>query len=117
MAQQLLTECSFLIPSRRDGHLSDGELHSTAAWEWLDDELYGKFGGRTIAPGWYEGFYRDPDTRHRVDDRSRKYIVAVPGDAVGNLRTLLVEACVVFQQKCIYLSIAGQVELVEGRTP
>jgi hypothetical protein len=109
-----LTECSFFIPIRRDAGLSDGELHSSDAWEWLDDELYAQFGARTIAPGYYEGFYQDPDTKKRVPDQSRKYIVAVTGSAVDQLRALLAKACVAFQQKCIYLSVAGQVEFVEA---
>jgi hypothetical protein len=34
---------------------------------------------------------------------------------VRKLRSLLRKACGVFQQKCIYLSVAGYVEFVEGR--
>jgi hypothetical protein len=115
MVQQTLVECSFLIPTRRDRNLSDGDLHATDAWEWLDDELYARFGGRTIAPGLYEGFYQDPDTKQRVPDQSRKYIVAVAPFVVDDLRVLLRAACGVFQQKCIYLSVAGQVEFVEAK--
>jgi hypothetical protein len=70
------------------------------------------FGGRTIAPGLYEGFYADPDTGERVNDQSRKYIVAVPEDALEQLRVLMREARAVFRQKCIYLNIGGQVELI-----
>ncbi len=115
MAKEALVECSFLIPTRRDQNLSDGDLHGADAWEWLDDELYARFGGRTIAPGLYEGFYQDPDTKQRVGDQSRKYVVAVHQSGVDGLRALLGEACGVFQQKCIYLAVAGQVEFVEGK--
>jgi hypothetical protein len=115
MVQEALVECSFLIPMRRDSNLSDGEVHSTDAWEWLDDELYARFGGRTVAPGLYEGFYQDPDTKQRVSDQSRKYIVAVPQPGVDGLRALLRAACATFQQKCIYLAVAGQVEFVEAK--
>ncbi len=104
-----------MIPTHRDANLSDGELHSTEAWQWLDDELYARFDGRTIAPGLYEGFYRDPDTKGRVPDQSRRYIVAVRQSGVGDLRAVLALACGVFQQKCIYLSIAGQVEFIEAK--
>jgi len=107
-----LRECVFFIPIRRDVNLSDGDLHSTDVWNWLDDELFEMFGGRTIAPGLYDGFYRDPDTQERIPDKSRQYIVAVPQSAVDELRTLLRTTCVVFQQKCIYLSVAGEVEFV-----
>jgi hypothetical protein len=112
---QVLVECSFLIPTRRDAYLSDGELHSTESWQWLDDELYARFDGRTVAPGLYEGFYRDPDTKQRVPDQSRRYIVAIHQSGVNDLRVLLAVACGVFQQKCIYLSVAGQVEFIEAK--
>lgn len=105
-------ECAFLIPIRRDVNLSDGDLHATDAWEWLDDELFERFDGRTIAPGLYEGFYRDPDTEERIPDESRKYIVAVSQSEIDKLRELLTAAKVVFQQKCLYLSVAGEVEFV-----
>ena len=106
-------ECSLLIPVRRDANLSDGEPHSPRAWEWLDKHLFVNFDGGTQAPGLYEGFYRDPDTRERVNDQSVKFIVAVPSSAVDRLRLLLAKACLVFQQKCIYLSIGGRVEFIE----
>ncbi|MFM9961424.1 MAG: hypothetical protein ACKV2Q_09375 [Planctomycetaceae bacterium] len=114
MIQDRVIECSFFVPIRRDANLSDGELHSTDAWEWLDDELFDRFAGRTIAPGLYDGFYRDPDTQERVADESRKFIVAVADDRIDELRDLLVAACVKFQQKCIYLSAAGAVEFIEA---
>jgi hypothetical protein len=111
MIQLRVIECSFFVPIRRDFNLSDGELHSTDLWEWLDDD---RFSGRTIAPGLYEGFYRDPDTGERVADESRKYVVAMTESQLDELRTLLSVACVKFQQKCIYLSAAGQVEFIEA---
>lgn len=107
-------ECEFYIPRYRDKNLSDGQPHLTKAWEWLDNELDEEFQAGTMAPGLYKGFYRDPDTNERVDDESYKFIVAVPGSALNRLRSLLVRACVVFQQKCIYLSVAGQVEFIRN---
>jgi hypothetical protein len=86
---------------------------ATKVWRWLDAELFLRFGGRTVAPGFYQGFYADPDTGEKVADESRKFIVAVPHSQVSQLRSLLIEACGQFQQKCIYLSIAGNVEFVE----
>ena len=114
MIQDRTVECSFFVPIRRDANLSDGELHSTEVWEWLNDELFDRFSGGTRAPGLYEGFYRDPDTKERVADESRKFIVALPESQLDELRTLLATACVKFQQKCIYLSAAGQVEFIEA---
>ncbi|MFN0017179.1 MAG: hypothetical protein ACKVP0_02905 [Pirellulaceae bacterium] len=106
-------ECSFLIPLRRDAELSDGELHPVEAWEWLRDELYSQFGGQTLAPGLYQGFYQDPDTGLQVHDESYRFIVAVSDDIVPDLRQLLQAACVMFAQKCIYLSRAGIVEFIQ----
>ena len=114
MAEDCLVECAFLIPIVRDANLADGDPHSTESWEWLIDELWDRFGGATIAPGFYEGFYRDPDTGGRVSDKSRKYIVAVGEDQVPRLKQLLAEVCGVFCQKCIYLNIAGRVEFIEA---
>jgi hypothetical protein len=113
MVQEGYVQVEFLIPTVRDGELSDGRKHPTSAWHWLDEQLWTHFGGATVAPGLYSGFYRDPDTGERIHDKSRKYIVALPGSALDDLRILLKEACWIFQQKCIYLSIAGHVEFIE----
>ena len=115
MVRELVLECTFLIPIRRDADLSDGRLHSTTAWNWLSDELYEQFGGRTVAPGLYQGVYKDPETRQTVRDKCRKFTVAVKRREVGRIRRLLAEACDRFRQKCIYLSVAGRVEFIEAR--
>lgn len=109
-----IVECSFLIPIRRDSNLSDGQEHPAEAWRWLLDELFLQFGGATVAPGLYEGLYTDPDTGERVGDQCRKYVIAIPEARLDLLRALLSDACVCFAQKCIYLSVAGKVEFVEG---
>ena len=109
-----LVECAFFIPLRRDANLSDGALHPVEAWEWLDNELFLRFSGGTMAPGEYRGFYQDPDTAERVDDASYRFIVAVAKKDVDQLRQLLSAACILFAQKCIYLSVAGKVEFVEA---
>jgi hypothetical protein len=72
------------------------------------------FGGATQAKGLYQGWYVDSKTKQRVKDLSRKYFVALPRGEVVRLRSLLQQACVVFQQKCIYLSVAGYVRFVKG---
>jgi hypothetical protein len=113
VAAERLYECSFLIPIRRDRILSDGKPHPRNAWAWLNDRL-SAFGGATRATELYEGWYIDPQTGDQVKDRSRKYFVAVPRARVDEVRGLLREACGQFRQKCIYLSVAGRVELVAG---
>jgi hypothetical protein len=115
LAAKTLLECSFLIPTRRDKNLSDGKAHEKRAWRWLEDQL-DDFGGATQPLTLYSGWYRDRDTGERVSDRSRQYLVAVPRSRLHELRSMLREACGVFRQKCIYLSIAGHVEFVEGPT-
>ena len=112
MARKPLLECSFLVPVRRDRNLSDGQPHGRKAWKWLETSLC-EFGGASRATGLYEGWYVDPDTKEPVTDQSRRYVVAVARAKLGRLRALLGEACEVFQQKCIYLSVAGQVEFVK----
>src|SRR5687768_1246829 len=102
-----LVECSFFIPLRRDASLADGALHPVEAWQWLDNEMFVRWGGATMAPGEYQGFYQDPDTGKRVDDASYRFIVALPAKDVSGLRSLLSAACVIFAQKCIYLSVGG----------
>ena len=113
MAAKTLLECSFLIPTRRDKNRSDGKAHQRSAWRWFEGVL-SDFGGGTRDTSLQFGWYVDPDTGKRVSDYSRKYIVAVPAARLPELRAVLAKACDVFQQKCIYLSVAGEVEFVEG---
>jgi hypothetical protein len=108
-----LLECSFLIPLRRDRNLSDGKAHRASAWKWLESGL-GEFGGATRDTAAQEGWYEDPDTGEAVWDVSRRYTVAVGRKQLKRLRALLREACLVFGQKCLYLSVAGYVEFVGG---
>lgn len=114
MVQEPALECTFFIPTHRDANLSDGQLHEQRVWNWLHDELFVRFEGATTAPGLYEGYYKDPDTNQQVADKSYKLIVAVPQSQTDDLRSLLSASCVMFQQKCIYLSVAGQVEFIEA---
>ena len=115
MSQPFVLECTFLIPLHRDANLSDGLLHETDAWEWLDNELFIRFEGGTEAPGTFRGFYRDQDTGKRVNDESRQFTVALLSERLDDMRAVLREACAIFEQKCIYLSIAGQVEFIANQ--
>src|SRR5437016_1425373 len=116
MSFESWVECAFFIPVRRDAEISDGEVHTTDAWNWLTDELYDRFAARTIAPGLYEGLWKSPKTGRPVPDESRKYLVALPPDRVDELRQLLRAVCAVFHQQAIYLSVAGHVEFIEAPT-
>jgi hypothetical protein len=95
------------------GNLSDGRVHHRRAWSWLESRL-SKFGGGTSDTALQRGWYIDPDTGMPVRDLSRRYVVAMPQRSLALLRALLREACWVFRQKCIYLSVAGHVEFVEA---
>lgn len=112
MVQDPLLECSFLIPLRGDADMSNGVEHGPEIWEWLDIELYDRFRGVTYSPVIYQGSYQDVDSGDRVFDDSKKCIVAVPNSRLDELRKLLSAACVLFQQKCIYLSVAGTIEFI-----
>jgi hypothetical protein len=105
-------ECSFFIPLTRDSNLSDGLPHKADVWEKLETELFARFSGGTTAPGVYTGFYADPDTGQRVNDESKRFIVALSESRLPELRQLLADACEWFQQKCIYLSVGGDVEFI-----
>lgn len=65
-----------------------------------------------VTPGEYE----ESDTSGITPDESRKYWIALPKDKVDELRTMLQRATNTFDQRAIYLSVAGNVEFVEGRS-
>jgi hypothetical protein len=72
-----------------------------------------EFEGATRDSGLKKGWYIDQDTGERVHDQSYCYTVALTRRRVERLPAMLGEACWVFGQKCIYLSVAGHVEFVE----
>ena len=51
-----------------------------------------------------------------VEDESRKYTVAIPEDRLDELRGLLRQAGNSFDQKVIYLDVAGYAEFLEIRS-
>jgi hypothetical protein len=116
MSTKILRECRFLIPLCRDKEISDGDLHQTDTWQWLDSELAELFGGRTKSTETLQGSWKNPKTGAITSDESIQFIVAVPKQRLDELRDVLSLACIVFAQQCIYLSIAGNVEFVEPIT-
>jgi hypothetical protein len=114
MVHDPLLECKFFIPVLRDANLSDGQYHEDRFWEWLVFVLFEKFGGFSTPAGTVHGYYRDPHTGDQVGDESHEFVLAIPESRIDELRRLLSAACVVFQQKCIYLSVAGKVEFIEA---
>jgi hypothetical protein len=117
--EERLVECSFLLPIVRD---SDREPHPPVVWRLLQDAI------RTTFPRGHSGpelFYRDVETvpgeyveeatQTIVRDESRRYTVAIPRSRLDDLRQLLRRAANTFDQKAIYLSVAGEVEFVTPR--
>lgn len=61
------------------------------------------------------GKWIDPEKGGKVvDDESHFYAVALPEDRIHVLRAIVARIAVSFDQECIYLSIKGEVEFVNG---
>jgi len=117
--EERLVECSFLIPIVRD---SDRAPHPPIAWRLLQDAV------RSVFPQGHSGpelMYKDVETvpgeyvedatKKIVRDESRRYTVAIPRGNLDKLRELLRKAANTFDQKAIYLSVAGEVEFATPR--
>jgi hypothetical protein len=112
-----VVECSFLVPIVGD---SDRKVHSPVVWRLLQDAIHVLFKGLSgperfllvrdveLVPG----SYTEEATGNRIHDESRRYTVAIPEGQLEILRGLLRKAARTFDQKCIYLSVAGAVEFV-----
>jgi hypothetical protein len=112
--------CVFLVPLVRD---SDRRSHPPILWRLLEDaliELFEGLGGpETVL------FYKRPEPvsglwspelgETPVEDRSRKYTVAVDAGRVEELRALLRRAGNSFDQRVMYLEVAGYAELLDVR--
>jgi hypothetical protein len=93
-------------------------------WRLLQDSLLRTFGAlsgpenvvfyRTTEPvpgTWSPGTGEEP-----VEDLSRRYTVAIPADRVDELRALVRRAGNTFDQRAMYLEVAGYAELLEVRS-
>jgi hypothetical protein len=102
---------------------SDRKPHPPILWRLLQDALVRLFEGlggpETVV------YYRTPDPvsgswspgqgEEPVEDLSRKYTVALPAERVDELRALLCRAGNSFDQRVMYLEVAGYAELLEVR--
>ena len=119
MGERLL-ECSFLIPIVRD---SDRAPHPPIVWRSLQDAIRAAFPRGHSGP---ELIYKDVETvpgeyveeatLRIVGDVSRRYTVVIPRAKLDDLRDLLRRVANTFDQKAIYLSVAGEVEFVTPRS-
>ena len=108
----------FLVPVVRD---SDRKAHPPILWRLLQDALVRTFGAVTGPETVF--YYRNPvavagawspgEGQEAVEDLSRKYTVAVPADRLDELRALLRRAGNSFDQRVMYLEVAGYAELLE----
>ena len=83
------------------------------AWNWLSKALYDRFDAWTLSPGLFEGMWKSTKTGRPITDQSYRYIVALDHGRIDELRGVIAEACNIFKQQTIYLSVAGMVEFIE----
>jgi hypothetical protein len=112
--------CVFLVPLVRD---SDRQPHAPILWRLLQDALLRLFGGFTGPETVL--YYRNRDTARGhwspaegempVEDLSRKYVAAVPEERIEDLRALVRRIGNSFDQRAMYLEVAGYAELLTVR--
>ena len=117
--EERLVECSFLLPIVRD---SDRAPHPPIVWRLLQDAIRATFPQGHSGP---ELLYRDVEsvpgeyvedaTKRIVRDERRRYTIAISRSKLEDLRRLLRSVANTFDQKAIYLSVAGEVEFVMPR--
>lgn len=111
-------ECAFILPLLRN---SDRQPHAPRFWRELEDVVNSTFVEGSSGPEQLfqiaptPGRYTDQHGR-TVHDESWRYFIALPEERIDELRALLRRACNTFDQEAIYLSVAGRVELVVGRS-
>jgi hypothetical protein len=118
MAERFV-ECSFLIPVVRD---SDRTPHPPIVWKLLHDAIRAAFPEGHTGPELVHkdvetvsGEYVEEVTKRIVSDVSRRYTLAIPRRKLADLRRLLRKAAGTFDQKAVYLSVAGEVEFLIPR--
>ena len=110
--------CVFLVPLVRD---SDRQPHAPILWRFLQDTLLRLVGGFTGPETvlYYRhrettrGVWSPADEEMPVEDLSRKYVVAVPQERLEELRALVRRIGNSFDQRAMYLEVAGYAELLE----
>jgi len=115
-----LPVCVFLVPLVRDG---DRRPHPPVLWRLLQDALVSTFGGATGPETvvWYRdreptpGAWAPGKGEEAVTDLSRRYTIAIPPNRVAELRNLLRKVGNSFDQRAMYLEVAGYAEILDVR--
>ena len=107
-----MQEIRFYIPLVRD---SNRECHHADAWNYLANTLLDLAGGFTDC-GIVTGCWRDASGK-TIHDDSRAYVIALDSESEWKARRLFRKFCRVFDQQCIYVSFAGQAELIPAFSP
>jgi hypothetical protein len=103
----MLREYRFYVPKQRD---SDRSFHPMSEWRWLEAELCRLFGGFTRA-GDRKGAWVPPGRVNPIEDYNATYYVAV--ERPDELRQLLGEVAVRFDQQCVYIALVSEnVEII-----
>lgn len=115
--EPLGVEARFLIPVKEDRDLGSGKPHAAQLWRWLHEVLRERFGGFTASVAAVRGSWKDAETGQFVEDESRQYAIALQRSDALQLRMFLAEEVApVFVQKCIYLAVGPDAELVWNAT-
>ena len=112
--------CVFLVPVVRDGNRKP---HQPILWRMLQDALVQTFGsvtGPETVIGYrsrvaVRGVWSPDGGEDLVEDLSRRYTIAIPAERVPALKELLRRAGNSFDQRVMYLEVAGYAELLEVR--
>jgi len=96
-----------LIPRTDD---RTGVVHPPSLFDQWTVETAERFGGVSLLAADILGFWFD--SKDLVEDHSHWYRVAVDEAAVPGLREYVKETAVRFGQRCVYLQMSGQAELV-----
>lgn len=102
-----LQKCTILLPTA----YNDGTPIPASVLTDMQDRLYSRFGGYTVA-GCVTGTYRMVDGT-RASDESLEIWVAVPPEQVCELRRQAAYFCGILRQESLYFEVAGgTVELI-----
>ena len=102
-----MTECTFLIPI--DSSKRSQQLPVFSVFHWRLLTIFGGYTVHKVKGAWVD---TEDENGPTVYEKSRRYLVAVSPQKIDALIELLREFKPRFEQKKIYFSRGGQVELL-----